>query len=61
LDKDYSSYRFYKAGIYNKQYLIADKGTYIGYPFRSWSNGGFSNGFSDHFPVYMYLIKEVVD
>jgi exonuclease III len=59
LEKDYSSFRFYKAGIYNKKYLIHDKGTYKGYPFRSWSNGGFSNGFSDHFPVYMYLIKEV--
>jgi exonuclease III len=61
LEKDYSTYRFYKAGIYNKQYLIDDKGTYKGYPYRSWSNGGFSNGFSDHFPVYLYLIKEVVD
>ena len=29
------------------------------YPFRSWNDSGFSNGFSDHFPVYMYLIKEV--
>ena len=59
LEKDYSSFRFYKAGIFNKQYLITSKGAYKGYPFRSWSNGGFSNGFSDHFPVYVYLIKEV--
>lgn len=58
LEKDYSSFRFYKAGIFNKQYLITKTGTYKGYPFRSWSNGGFSNGFSDHFPVYIYLIKE---
>jgi hypothetical protein len=59
LEKDYSSFRFYKAGIFNKQFLITSKGAYKGYPFRSWSNGGFSNGFSDHFPVYIYLIKEV--
>ncbi|SFZ89762.1 Endonuclease/Exonuclease/phosphatase family protein [Flaviramulus basaltis] len=59
LEKDYSSFRFYKAGIFNKQYLIQPTGTYKGYPFRSWSNGGFSNGFSDHFPVYVYIIKEV--
>ena len=57
--KEFTSFRFYKAGIFNKQYLIHKKGTYKGYPFRSWSDGGFSNGFSDHFPVYMYLIKEV--
>ena len=59
LYKDYSSFRFYKAGIFNKRYLIDKSGTYKGYPYRSWSDGGFSNGFSDHFPVYMYLIKEV--
>ena len=56
---DYSSFRFYKSGIFNKRYLIHKTGTYKGYPFRSWSDGGFSHGFSDHFPVYMYIIKEV--
>lgn len=59
LEKDYSSFRFYKAGIFNKQYLITKTGTYKGYPFRSWGYGGFSNGFSDHFPVYVYVIKAV--
>nr|WP_317171462.1 endonuclease/exonuclease/phosphatase family protein [Tamlana sp. I1] len=57
LDKDYSKLNFYKAGIYNNNYLIQQTGKYKGYPFRSWSNGGFSHGFSDHFPVYIYLIK----
>jgi hypothetical protein len=56
--EDYSSFRFYKAGIYNKQYLTNKRGRYKGYPFRSFSNG-FTGGFSDHFPVYVYLIKEV--
>ncbi len=59
LEKDYSTLRFYKAGIFNKNYLIENSGPYKGYPFRSWSDGGFSNGFSDHFPVYVFLIKEM--
>lgn len=59
LEKDYTTFQFYKAGIFNKDYLITTKGTYKGYPFRSWSDGGFSGGFSDHFPVYIYIIKEV--
>ena len=59
LDKDYSSFRFYKAGIFNKQYLTNKKGRYKGYPFRSFADGGFTNGFSDHFPVYVALIKEI--
>lgn len=56
---DYSSFRFYKAGIYNKAYLTNKRGRWKGYPFRSFADGGFTNGFSDHFPVYVYLIKEV--
>ncbi len=55
--KDYSSYRFYKAGIFNKNYLATPRGQYKGYPFRSFVNG-FTGGYSDHFPVFIYLIKE---
>ncbi len=58
LEKDYSSFRFYKAGIFNKNYLITRKGPYKGYPYRSFANGGFTDGYSDHFPVYIYVIKE---
>ncbi|OAB80094.1 endonuclease/exonuclease/phosphatase family protein [Cochleicola gelatinilyticus] len=57
--KDFSSYRFYKAGIYNKTYLANPRGRYKGYPYRSFADGGFTGGYSDHFPVYLYLIKEI--
>ena len=59
LEQDYTGYIFYKAGIYNKNYLINPSGQYRGYPFRSYDFGGYTGGFSDHFPVYVYLIKEV--
>ncbi len=55
--KDYSSYRYYKAGIFNKNYLSTPRGQYKGYPFRSFVNG-YTGGYSDHFPVFVYLIKE---
>lgn len=58
LEKDYSSLRYYKAGIFNKTYLTNKKGRWKGYPLRSFADGGFTNGFSDHFPVYVYVIKE---
>ncbi len=58
LERDFSSYRFYKAGIFNKQYLTNKRGRYKGYPLRSFADGGFTDGFSDHFPVYVYVIKE---
>lgn len=59
IEDDYSSFRFWKAGIYNPSYMFNKRGRYKGYPLRSFADGGFTNGFSDHFPVYVYLIKEV--
>lgn len=61
LEKDYSSFRFYKAGIYNEPYLVNKKGRYKGYPKRSFADGGFTDGFSDHFPAYVFIIKELAD
>lgn len=57
LEKNYDSYRFYRAGIYNKKYLISSKGKLKGYPFRSYLYNTYQGGYSDHFPVYMYLIR----
>ncbi len=57
-DNDYSSYKFFKANIFNPRYLTNKKGRWKGYSFRSWSNGSFTGGYSDHYPVYVYLIKE---
>lgn len=59
LKADYSSYRFYRGGIFNKSYLETPAGKYKGYPFRSFSNGSFTGGYSDHFPVFLYLIKHI--
>jgi hypothetical protein len=57
-EKDFSTYKMFKAMIFNKSFLTTKKGKYKGYPFRSFSNGGYTGGYSDHYPVYMYLIKE---
>jgi len=56
--EDYKTWKFYKAGIYNPKYLITPSGKYKGYPYRSFSGGSFTGGYSDHFPVYVYLIRE---
>lgn len=57
-NKDFSSYKMFQAKIFNKRFLSGKKGQYKGYPFRSFSNRSYTGGYSDHFPVYMYLIKE---
>lgn len=58
LKEDKSTYRYWKAAVFNKPYLANPKGQYKGYPYRSMSNGNYTWGYSDHFPVYIYLIKE---
>lgn len=57
-EKEYTTYKMFKAMIFNKRFLSSKKGKYKGYPFRSFSNGAYTGGYSDHYPVYMYLIKE---
>lgn len=54
---NYSSYRFYKAEIFNRNHLQIRRGRYKGYPYRSFQNGLYTGGYSDHFPVFIYLIK----
>ena len=49
---------FLKASVFNKKYLINPSGKYEGYPFKSFAGGKFLNGYSDHFPIYLYLAKE---
>ncbi len=56
--KEYTTYKLYKANIFNPRYMTSKSGRYKGYPFRSWSGGRFTNGYSDHYAVYIYLLKE---
>lgn len=58
LNQDKSSYRFYMAHIFNKPYLMQKEGRYKGYPFRTFVGNTYAGGYSDHFPVYIYIIKE---
>lgn len=53
------AYRFWKAGIFTPHYIIDPKGKYKGYPLRTYAGGSYIGGYSDHFPVYVYLIREV--
>ena len=47
----------YKVRVFKPQYLTTQTGKFKGYPFRSFTYSGFINGYSDHYPIYMYLIK----
>ena len=59
LNKENKGWLFWKANIFNKPFLINKEGRYKGYPFRSFAGGKFLGGYSDHFPVYLYLFREL--
>lgn len=58
LGKDYSSYRYYKARVFNSQFLVQKDGQYKGYPLRTMVGTVFQGGYSDHFPVYVIIVKD---
>jgi len=58
LNSDYTGYNFYKFVVFNKPFLMQPSGRFKGYPYRSFAGGQYIGGYSDHFPVYLLLIKE---
>jgi endonuclease/exonuclease/phosphatase family metal-dependent hydrolase len=53
-----NKWRFYKPQIFNKDFLTNMQGTDQGFPHRSFDvNHNWDNGFSDHYPVLVYLIQ----
>jgi hypothetical protein len=55
---EFSTYKLFKAKVFNAAYLKGATGSFAGYPFRTYVGSNWQGGFSDHFPVYLYLIKE---
>lgn len=56
---DYSSYTYYSAKVFNKDFLKQSTGKYKGYPHRTFAGGNYAGGYSDHFPSYIFVIKEL--
>ncbi|MDX1334055.1 MAG: endonuclease/exonuclease/phosphatase family protein [Robiginitalea sp.] len=52
------SYRLWRARVFQPAYLKTREGRYRGYPFRTYAGGRYQGGYSDHFPVYAFLIKQ---
>ena len=57
--KDYSTLKFFKNQIFRREYLIQSEGKYKGAPKRTHAGGSWLDGYSDHLPVVVYLLKEV--
>ena len=57
--KDKPTLTFLRAEVLNRKFLRGDEGDRQGYPLRTYSGGVFVNGYSDHFPTMIYLVKEI--
>lgn len=57
LGTDRSTLKFWKAEIFNQSFLTTQEGRYKGYPFRTFAQSVFQNGYSDHFPTLIYMVK----
>lgn len=58
-DKVGQDYSVYKTEIYAPAYLINREGNWKGYPLRSWNGDTYTGGYSDHFPAFVVLQREV--
>jgi hypothetical protein len=59
LDKTQPGYHYYRATIFNREFLVQQTGKYKGYPKRTWDGTTYNYGYSDHFPVYVTMLRKV--
>ena len=55
LQSSQSDFEFFKAEIFDEDFLKLFNGTYRGSPFRTYVGKRYKGGYSDHFPVYSIL------
>lgn len=58
LNGDPARLRFWKGEVFYRNFLIQQEGRYKGTPLRTHSGGVWLNGYSDHLPTLIYLVKE---
>ena len=56
--KDYASLKLWNYQIFRRDYLFQKEGKYKGNTLRTHAGGAWLNGYSDHLPTVVYLIKE---
>ncbi len=59
LGKDRSDFKFFKNEIFRPEWMTTTVGKYVGAPLRTTGGGVWQNGYSDHFPTQIYLVKEM--
>jgi endonuclease/exonuclease/phosphatase family metal-dependent hydrolase len=58
IGNDRSTLKLYKTEVFSRSYLFQQEGRYKGNTLRTHAGGVWLNGYSDHLPVIVYLLKE---
>ena len=61
LNKQQSGWFYYQSKIFNESFLCEPKGYFAGNPSPTWLGNDYHGGTSSHFPVYISLLKKVVE
>ena len=56
--KDYSTLKLYDYQVFRRDYLIQQEGEFRGNTLRTSAGGKWLNGYSDHLPTLVYLLKK---
>ena len=59
IDESIGGLHYWKSEIFNRSFLKQQEGRYKGYPLRTHSGGVWTNGYSDHFPSLIWVVREV--
>jgi endonuclease/exonuclease/phosphatase family metal-dependent hydrolase len=51
-------YRHYGTRVFNEPHLRQTEGNFAGYPHRNFVGDQYADGWSDHFPVFVILVRE---
>ncbi len=54
-----NKWHFFKSVVHNHEFLRDTEGRRQGYPLRTFASGSYLNGYSDHFPTEVILIRKV--
>lgn len=57
VNKPVGGWQLYNAHVFRQPWMLQTEGAFRGYPFRTFVGDIFINGYSDHLPVYLFLLK----
>ncbi|MEN9571527.1 MAG: hypothetical protein RL172_2758 [Bacteroidota bacterium] len=59
LKKDQPGLHYYRANIFNREFMVQKTGKFRGYAKRTWDGTTYNYGYSDHFPTYITLLRRL--